>query len=64
MLEILLIILGLLLAAIGVIFIFDARILANRLFKQENQNKRSADLKIIGFILSIISVIVIYCVIK
>ena len=62
--KILMIILGLILDAIGVIFIYDARIIANRMFKQENQNKRSSDLKVLGFILAIIGTIIIYCVVK
>ena len=44
--------------AIGVIFIYDARILAKKLFGFGDQNEATSGLKILGFILSIIGVLI------
>ena len=44
--------------AIGVIFIYDARILVKKLFGFGDQNEATSGLKILGFILSIIGVLI------
>ena len=62
--KILLIIFGLFLDAIGVMLIFDARIIANRMFGQKKLNKRSFNLKLLGFVFSIIGAVIIYFSIK
>ena len=45
---------GLVLAMIGVILVYDARILAKRFFSFGDQNQASWGLKILGFIIAII----------
>lgn len=47
-----LILLGLTLALIGVILIYDARIITKKIFSFGDQNEASMGLKILGFILS------------
>lgn len=45
---------GLILAMIGVILVYDARILTKRFFSFGDQNQASWGLKILGFIIAII----------
>ena len=45
---------GLILAMIGVIFVYDARILTKRFFSFGDQNQASWVFKILGFIIAII----------
>ena len=51
--HILLILMGVILALIGVIMIFDARILIKRFFSFGDQNDASLGLKILGFLIAI-----------
>lgn len=53
-------ILGLLIALIGVIMIYDARIITKKLFGFGDQNEATLGLKILGFFLSIIGVLLIF----
>lgn len=55
-----LIIIGILIVLIGVIAIYDARILTKKLFGFGDQNEASMGLKILGFILAIVGGLVIY----
>lgn len=55
-----LVIIGILIALIGVILIYDARILTKKLFGFGDQNEASMGLKILGFILEIVGGLVIY----
>ncbi len=55
-----LLVLGLALTAIGVILIYDARGITKRLFGFGDQNEATAGLKILGFFMSIIGVLIIY----
>ena len=55
-----LVIIGILIALIGVILIYDARILTKKLFVFGDQNEASMGLKILGFILAIVGGLVIY----
>ena len=48
-----------LLALIGVILIYDARILTKRWFSFGDQNEGSSGLKIVGFVLAIIGGLII-----
>lgn len=52
--KLILIVVGMILALIGVIMIFDARILTKKLFSFGDQNEGVLGLKIVGFILTII----------
>lgn len=54
------IIIGLAIALVGVISIYDARLLTKKLFGFGDQNEASMGLKILGFILAIIGGLVIY----
>lgn len=53
--------LGMIVILIGVIGIFDARTLTKKLFSFGDQNTAVAALKIVGFIVSIIGAIIVYC---
>lgn len=57
---VILFIIGLIIAVIGVIMIYDARILTKKLFGFGDQNEATAGLKILGFILAMIGVLLIY----
>ena len=58
--ETILLILGLILTTIGAILIYDARGISKKLFGFGDQNEASAGLKILGFFMSIIGVLIIY----
>lgn len=58
--ETILLILGLILTTIGVILIYDARGISKKLFGFGDQNEASVGLKILGFFMSIIGVLIIY----
>ncbi len=51
---------GLILAMIGVILVYDARILTKRFFSFGDQNQASCGLKILGFIIAIIGGILVF----
>lgn len=52
--KLILIVVGIILALIGTIMIFDARIITKKLFSFGDQNEGVLGLKIVGFILTII----------
>ena len=52
--KLILIVVGMILALIGVIMIFDARIITKKLFSFGDQNEGVLGLKIVGFIIAII----------
>lgn len=52
--------LGLILVTIGVIMVYDARILTKKLFGFGDQNEAVCGFKILGFIISIIGGLIIY----
>ncbi len=58
--ETIFLIIGLILAVIGVISIYDARDISKKVFGFGDQNEASFGLKIIGFILAIIGALLIY----
>ena len=60
MLQIILRIIGLILLLVGVIFVYDARILTKNWFGFGDQNEASLGFKILGFILCIIGAIIVY----
>lgn len=55
-----LIIIGLIIAAVGVIMIFDARFLTKKFFSFGDQNEASAGFKILGFIIAIVGALIVY----
>ncbi len=54
-------ILGIILAMCGVILIFDARLITKKMFGFGDQNDAALGLKLIGFLFSIIGMILVYC---
>ena len=58
--KIVLILIGLILDMLGVIMIYDARLLTKKLFSFGDQNEATAGLKILGFFISMIGVLIIY----
>ena len=51
---------GLILGIVGVIMIYDARLLTKKLFSFGDQNEAAWGLKILGFLIAIIGGILIY----
>ncbi len=60
MFQIIIKIVGLLMVLSGVILIYDARILTKRFFGFGDQNEGSSELKILGFLISIVGGVIIY----
>lgn len=58
--QIVLQIIGLLITLLGVIMVYDARILTNRYFGFGDQNEASLGMKMLGFIFAIIGGLVIF----
>ncbi|MEE1531304.1 MAG: hypothetical protein UGE22_04755 [Clostridia bacterium] len=58
--KVILIIIGLIIATIGVICIFDARVITKKMFGFGDQNEGSTGLKILGFLVSITGALIIY----
>ncbi len=60
MVQMLLIILGLLLAVGGTVMVYDARLLSYRFFGFGDQNEASLGMKMLGFIIIMIGAFIIY----
>lgn len=60
MLEIIVKLIGTIIILIGVIMIYDARILTKKFFGFGDQNEASNGLKILGFIIAMIGGLIIY----
>lgn len=58
--KIILIMVGLIIATIGVVCIYDARIITKKVFSFGDQNEGSVGLKLVGFIFSIAGALIIY----
>lgn len=58
--KVILILLGLVFAMIGVIMVYDARLLTKKLFSFGDQNEASWGLKILGFIIAILGGLIIF----
>ncbi|MCI9177152.1 MAG: hypothetical protein HFJ28_00855 [Clostridia bacterium] len=58
--KIILIIIGLIIVTLGVVCIFDARILTQKMFSFGDQNEGSMGLKIFGFLFAVVGAILIY----
>ena len=52
---------GTILAMFGVILIYDARPITKKMFSFGDQNEATLGLKIVGFIISFVGSIIIYC---
>ena len=53
--------LGIILSMCGVILIYDARPITKKMFGFGDQNDATLGLKLMGFLLSIIGMILVYC---
>lgn len=58
--QVIIMLIALLLVTLGVICIFDARLITKKVFSFGDQNEGSMGLKILGFILSIIGAFIFY----
>ncbi len=58
--NVILMFIGLLLAMVGVIMVYDARIITKKLFSFGDQNEASWGLKILGFIIAIIGGLIVF----
>lgn len=58
--ETIFLVLGLILSVAGVILIYDARDIAKKVFGFGDRNEAAAGLKIVGFIMAMIGVLIIY----
>lgn len=58
--ETILLSLGLILATVGVILIYDARGISKKIFGFGDQNEATSGLKILGFVLAMIGTLIIY----
>ncbi len=54
-------IIGLIIVMFGVILIYDARPITKKIFSFGDQNDATLGLKIMGFLFSIIGMILVYC---
>lgn len=64
MLNIIMKIISLIIILIGVILVYDARLLTKRFFSFGDQNEGTSGLKVLGFILAIVGGIILCCIIK
>ena len=60
MLKVVLLLIGVLVALIGTIMVFDARSLTKKLFGFGDQNEATSGMKIMGFFLAIIGALLVY----
>lgn len=58
--QIVIMLIALVLVAMGVVCIFDARLITKKMFSFGDQNEGSMGLKILGFILAIIGAFIFY----
>ena len=58
--ETIFLIIGLVLATVGAILVFDARGISKKIFGFGDQNEATAGLKILGFIMGMIGTLIIY----
>ena len=60
MIQIILKLIGALIVLLGVIFIYDARIISKKMFGFGDQNESTSGLKILGALLSIVGALIVY----
>lgn len=53
--------LGIIIATCGVILIYDARPITKKMFSFGDQNDATLGLKLLGFLFSIIGMVLVYC---
>ena len=60
MLKVILLVIGIFIALVGTIMVFDARSLTKKLFGFGDQNEATKGMKIMGFFLAIIGALLVY----
>lgn len=60
MLQIILVIIGILIALSGVVCIYDARVLTKKLFGFGDQNEATMGFKILGFVFAIVGALIVF----
>ena len=60
MIQIIVKLIGLVIVFLGIILIYDARIITKRFFGFGDQNDASSGLKILGFIIAIVGGLIVY----
>ena len=60
MLQVILIIVGLIIALFGVVCIFDARVITKKLFGFGDQNEGTTGLKMVGFIFALVGALIVF----
>ena len=60
MLKTIFFVIGILIALVGVIMVYDARILTKKLFSFGDQNEATSGFKILGFIFAIVGALIVY----
>lgn len=60
MVQIVLRIIGVLIVLLGVIMIYDGRLLTKKFFGFGDQNEATSGLKILGFIITLIGLVILY----
>lgn len=60
MLQIIVKLIGVIIILVGVVFIYDARILTKKLFGFGDQNEATSGFKILGVMLSIVGGLIVY----
>lgn len=58
--QLILTLIGMILAGMGVIMVYDARILTKKFFGFGDQNEAACGLKILGFIVAILGALIIF----
>jgi hypothetical protein len=56
----LVIFIGIVISVIGVVMIYDARVITKKIFSFGDQNEGSLGLKLVGFIIAIIGALIVY----
>ena len=60
MLKTIFFVIGILIALVGVIMVYDARVLTKKLFSFGDQNEATSGFKILGFIFAIVGALIVY----
>lgn len=61
MFQVIIKLIGLVIVLVGIILIYDARIITKRFFGFGDQNDASSGLKILGFIIALVGGLIVYC---
>ena len=62
MLQVIIKLIAVIMVLLGIILIYDARIVTKKFFGFGDQNEASTGMKILGFIIALLGAIIFYCV--